>query len=674
MPPMTVQASGGWRARLDDAFRASRPDDARGTIAVVLSDMADQQENLRQRLEMMSEASFEGILIHEHGIAIDANQRFCEMLGFPRDEVIGADMMQQCVAPEDLPAVHERVANRYEGEYLITGVRKDGSRFRAGLQAKEGRLGDRPVRVLAVRDVTERERTNELLRESEARFRELADGAFDLTLFSRGSLIVDVRGASERLLGRTSAELIGRSVYEFMAPSAVPAARQMIEEERLGFIDVMAVHANGELVPTRAVVVASTLNGQPVRVSGVNDLRPSRRLEAERRGLEQQLQRAQRLDSLGVLAGGIAHDFNNLLTGILGNADFLHERLADPGAREAAAAIMAAAERAATLTRQMLAYAGQRDLGRRAPIVVGDLVRELRALLDATLSKKASLELDIEPGTVVLGDRATISQVLMNLLTNASDALGERPGVIAVRARRVRDLDARWDGALGATVRPGSWVFIEVRDTGVGMDEATRGRVFEPFFTTKEAGHGLGLAACLGIVSAHGGAVLVETELGSGSCFSVLLPASDAAERENDSPLPRPTARPCRILVIDDEAVVRAQLRRSLELRGYVVAEASNGTAGLAALTGASAGGPLDVAILDMTMPDLDGAEVLLRARAAGARIPIIVSSGYLDVAVERRLPRDQFQGFLPKPYSATDLVNAIESALALARDGHKPG
>ena len=618
---------------------------------------------------MLSAASFEGLMIHVDGDVIDVNDRICEMVGYSREEMLGPDTTARCVAPEDLPTVLKHIADRDEGTYVITGVRKDGSRFRAEIQAKQGRVGERPVRVLAMRDVTERERTQALLRESEARFRELTDAAFDLTVFTRDGTIVDARGDVERLLGRTKAEIIGHKVFEYMAPSAVPAARQMIDENRLGFIDIMAMHSNGELVPTEAIVAQSTLDGQPVRVSGVRDVRPARRLEVERRALEQQVQRAQRLDSLGVLAGGIAHDFNNLLTGVLGNADYLREHVRDPDAAAAAQAIVTAAQRAATLTRQMLAYAGQRDLGRRDPVDVGELVRELRALLDATLSKKAELELDIAPGSVVLGDRATISQVLMNLLTNASDALGELPGRVSVRARPVSAVDARWDHAQGASVRPGAWVLIEVRDTGAGMDEPTRGRVFEPFFSTKEKGHGLGLAACLGIVAAHGGAVLVESELGRGSCFSVLLPASTDAERALNAAGAPAAARPCRVLVVDDEAVVRAQLRRLLELRGYAVDEVTNGRDALAVLTSSAAGEPdvADVVILDMTMPDLDGAEVLRRVRDAGSRVPIIVSSGYLDVAVERRLPRGQFQGFLPKPYGATELVNAIESARAEA-------
>jgi two-component system cell cycle sensor histidine kinase/response regulator CckA len=623
---------------------------------------AEQEEHrrTRERLDLLSAASFEGLFVHNGGIIIDANERLGEILGYTRDELIGFDVMRRCVAPEDLPGVIERLAARFEGSYLITGVRKSGERFRAELFSKQGTLGERPVRVVAVRDVTERERIHGLVRESEARFRELAQAAFDYTVFSRDGVIVEAHGDFENVLGRPASEVIGRPIFDFIAPSGQPIVQDMVGGNRFGSYETAALRSDGESVPAHVVVVASTLDGQPARVAGVRDLRPAKRLEAERRALEQQVERAQRLDSLGVLAGGIAHDFNNLLAGILGNAELLSLEATGED-RESVRAIITAAQRAAALTRQMLAYAGQRDLGRREPVDLGVVVHELRALLDATLSKKAKLTLTIEPGSVVLGDRATIGQVLMNLLTNASDSLGDAPGDIHVRATRVGEVDARWDDALGATVRPGAWVLVEVRDTGVGMDETTRGRVFEPFFSTKEQGHGLGLAACLGIVAAHGGAVLVESEPGRGSCFSILLPATELPATVEESARPRAAAKPCRVLVVDDEALVRTQLRRSLELRGYTVTEAPDGRGALAVLLGT--GAQPDVVVLDVTMPDLDGAEVLRRVRAAGSRVPVVISSGYLDVSIERRLPRGEFQGFLAKPYGATDLVNAIERA-----------
>jgi two-component system cell cycle sensor histidine kinase/response regulator CckA len=516
---------------------------------------------------------------------------------------------------------------------------------------------DRPVPP--VRDVSEHERTLSLLQESEQHLIDLALAAFDFMVVTQNGLIVDAGGRVESVLGYTRDEIVGHDALELVVPAARSSAALAIGENRVGVYESVVLDKEGQQIPVEVTGVRSTFNGEPARVAGFRDLREERRMQAERRKWEQQLQRSQRLDSLGILAGGIAHDFNNLLVGVMGNASLLLATLEDPGDRQAAENIMTAGERAGALTRQMLAYAGKQDLSRRDPIDLAELFRELRTLLHATLSKKAALRFVLAPNSIVLGDRAPLTQVLMNLLTNASDALDGKPGRIDVRTSLVFELDHRWDDALGASVGPGDWVLIEIQDNGIGMDEATRQRVFEPFFSTKESGHGLGLAACLGIVTSHGGALLLESEPGKGSCFSLVLPATTRREDAIKSDPPALSNEPCRVLVIDDEQLVRSQLRRSLERRGYVVDEACDGLSGIAAHQAT----PADVLVIDMTMPDIDGAEVVRRIRDSGSRAAIVLSSGYQAQAAAERLDARDYQVFLPKPYGMNELVHAIEQA-----------
>ncbi len=480
-----------------------------------------------------------------------------------------------------------------------------------------------------------------------------------MTVFSRDGVVVDVRGSVAKMVGYEPEDFVGRPVLDFAAPSAVAFSKRALREGLTGAFETTMRDREGNLVPVEIIAVNSTLDGKPTRVSGLRDLRERKREQEQRRRLERQLERAQRLDSLGVLAGGIAHDFNNLLVGIIGNTDLLLGEVTDPETRELLQAIASAGESAARLTAQMLAYAGRGELGVQEPIDVGERITQLTVLLAAGLSKKARLEVQAEPECKVLGDQATLSQLLMNLLTNASDALGDARGEIDVRVRRETQPDARWDEALGATVGPGEWVLVEVRDSGQGMDEATTARIFEPFFTTKPTGHGLGLAASLGIVSAMGGAVLVETELGKGSCFSLLLPRTEGSAPALPTTREDPRITPCKVLVVDDEAVVRAQMRRSLELRGYTVFEANDGRAGLTARRQHLP----DVLVLDATMPDLDGAQVIEALRSEGSNVPVVLTSGYLDEAMQERLEPGSFQAFLRKPYVIRELVEAIEGA-----------
>jgi two-component system, cell cycle sensor histidine kinase and response regulator CckA len=649
-------AADGGSPELDPATLAL----IRQLLAAKLAHLAERDalRALRERYEMLSEASSEGILIHEGGVPVEVNQRMREMFGYSRDEILGPETMTQCVAPEDFERALARIRDRVEGEFLVTLVRKNGSRFPAEFCTKQTRLGDRPLRVVAMRDVTQRERAAQLLRESETRLRQILEATFDGVVLSRNGVIVDVGGNIERFFGRPRAEIIGRPILEFAAPSSREDVQQRIQDQTVGSYETTVIGAGGELIPSEIVSVMSTLEGEPVRVAGLRDLRAPRRLEQERRHLEMQAERSQRLQSLGVLAGGIAHDFNNLLVGVLGGAELLESQLADPEQHATAQMIRVAGERASGLTKQLLAYAGRRDVGATETLDLSALLLELRGLLGAALSKKALLELELEPNSTVLGERATLSQVLMNLLVNASDALEDRPGTIHVSTRHVREPDARWDEALGANVKPGAWVQVQVRDSGVGMDQATQRRIFEPFYTTKTSGHGLGLGTCLGIVAAHGGAIHVRSAPGQGSTFSVLLPASHGEANASD----RTTgmrARPCRVLIVDDEPLVRQHLRRLLELRGFSVTEAADGRSGIAAVSKSEP----DLILLDLSMPDLDGVTVVRNLRAAGSRVRVVLCSGNLDYAAERGLESGIVQGLLQKPFSTEELIEAIERA-----------
>ena len=614
----------------------------------------------RERAQMLSDASFEGIMIHVDGDIIDANQPLCDMTGRDRSEVLGTDFMRDTLAEEDLPEVLRRMRERIEGGYLVTGIRKDGSRFRAEILTKQGTLGERPVRVSAVRDVTERERMTGLLR----------GRAKDACVSSRrrrstSSLQPERRDRRSRrrragFFGSAKEKNIGRRILDVVAPDYHESVGAHVQQKKSGAFRSVLSNDQGERIPVEIVAVSATLDGVPARLAGIRDLREAERAESERRKLEQHMQQSQRLDSLGVLAGGIAHDFNNLLVGIIGSAELLALGELGPADRESVQAIAEAGQRAAALTSQLLAYAGRRDLGQRGPVDLEKLLGELRRLLGSTFAKKATLEFDLGPSSTVLGNRATVLQVLMNLLTNASDALGEEAGTISVTTRRVTTIDDRFKQALGAALSEsgGPWVLIEVRDTGVGMAEATRTRIFEPFFSTKAKGHGLGLAACLGIVSSHNGAIHVESALGQGSTFSVLLPAADGVSQQ--PPARERSTLPGRVLVVDDEAVVRRQVRRILEAHGFVVLEAADGRAALAELERELP----ELVLLDVTMPGLDGTEVVREARKRGHRVPIVLFSGYADFPLETRLEPHTYNGFLAKPFSIDGLLGMIKKVM----------
>ena len=382
--------------------------------------------------------------------------------------------------------------------------------------------------------------------------------------------------------------------------------------------------------------------------------------------LERQIQHAQKLESLGVLAGGIAHDFNNLLMGVLGYADLALMDLApEAPAREYLEGIETSARRAAELAKQMLAYSGKGRFIVR-PLDLSALVQEMTHLLEVSISKKSVLKYHFAEGIPSFeGDATQVRQVVMNLITNASDAIGDRSGLIGVRTgAQYCDRDYLCETYLDDDLVPGLYVYLEVSDTGCGMTREQEEKIFDPFFTTKFTGRGLGLAAVLGIVRGHSGAIKVYSEPGKGTTFKVLFPIADEAAECVD---PEAEVRgewqgAGTVLLVDDEDTVRALGRKMLERMGFSVLAAADGLEGVEVFREHC--DDIRFVLLDMTMPHMGGEEAFREMHRIRDDVPVILSSGYNEQDAVSHFAGKGLAGFIQKPYGSVDLKAALRQVL----------
>jgi PAS domain S-box-containing protein len=384
----------------------------------------------------------------------------------------------------------------------------------------------------------------------------------------------------------------------------------------------------------------------------------------ERRRAESALRQAQKLESLGVLAGGIAHDFNNLLTAILGNTEVALERIPeDPALKNALQRIEATTQRGSDLARQLLAYAGKAHFAIR-PLDLNGIILEMGDLLSVSISKKVALRQDLQAGLPpVEADSAQFQQVVMNLVINASEAIGDRPGTVTLRTRSKYYSQAELSsGFPGQVLEPGPYVRLEVEDDGCGMDAETIGRIFDPFFTTKFTGRGLGLSAMLGIVRGHRAGIHVESTAELGTTFTLLFPASEATVTLQ-APEPEPAAAMSgTVLVVDDEGIIRDLARSGLEASGFHVLEARDGLEAVELFQSGRV--VVDLVLLDMTMPRMGGAEAFRRIRALHPGMHVLLTSGYTQKESMESLADLPPDGFLQKPFRVRELVSMVRNVL----------
>ncbi len=594
-----------------------------------------------------------------------------------------------------------RASGEYDRIYRRWFAKADPEiRYRSGLQRNllYGLLGAAVLVLLALlwvwtlrrrvaartaqlsRELAERREAEERLRRSESRYRTLTETAGELIAVHdlEGNVLFANR-AMCRAVGAGREELVGRNVREFVSPDFL----ESMEERRRNRLDgdgsqslyrVDLRRPDGSLLPVEFSSKPITDSDPPSVLLLGRDISSRLEEESRRREMEQKLRQVQKLESLGVLAGGIAHDFNNLLVSILGNADLaLSDCDVSNPARQPLKRIVSATRSASNLTKQLLAYSG-RGRFTISRVDLSSLVADMGHLLEVTVAKGVVVRYNLEEGLPpVECDQSQIQQVVMNLIINASEAIGSRSGTVTLTTGQLHCSDEYLSTVLpGRELEAGEYVFLEVSDDGAGMSEETVGRIFDPFYTTKLAGRGLGLSAVMGIVRSHSGALKVYTEEGKGTTFKVLLPAAAGEAEETfgaEVAGERPVSiRGMAVLVVDDEPAVLDVASRMLESRGALALTARGSEEALEIY--ARRKEDIDLVLLDMTMPHMDGAEVFRRLRAADPEVAVVLSSGYSRTDAVKGFEGKGLEGFIQKPYTIDDLVDVL-AGIAARRTGN---
>jgi two-component system, cell cycle sensor histidine kinase and response regulator CckA len=486
------------------------------------------------------------------------------------------------------------------------------------------------------------------LRESQERFRRLAEAAHEGIAITERGRIVDANRQLAEMLGYQAHELLGMAAADFVAPESRALVSDHMKADHEGPYEHLALRKDGKKICVEVRARSLRSGDQPLRVTVIRDM-------SERRELEERWRETEKLQAVGRLAGGIAHDFNNLLSVILGCADLL-ERSLPPGSegREPAAEIAAAASRAASLTRQLLAFSRTQvfdlqvvDLNE----VVRGMLRMLERLLGDGVRVVTRLDSDLP---LVRADIGQIEQIVMNLCTNARDAMPDGGDIAVATEAVVIAPDAR-EGRLGS----GRWVRLSVKDRGVGMSSETLSRALEPFFTTKEVGRGtgLGLATVHGIVTQSKGHMAIESAPGEGTTVNVWLAALDETSEGLASPErgPAPGGQET-VLLVEDDAGVRALIEWGLRENGYHVVVAPPGSVERVV---ASHAGPIDLLVSDVVMPGTSGPRVAAAVRASHPKVKVLYVSGYSNKQVDA-----QGESFLAKPFTFTALTRKVREVL----------
>ncbi len=505
----------------------------------------------------------------------------------------------------------------------------------------------------------------EALRISEERYRELVENANDIiyTHDLTGNF-TSINKAGEQIIGYTRDEILKMNISQIVASAYLGLARQATDRKVMGepssAYELEVIDKSGHRVTLEVSTKLIIEEGKPVGVQGIA------RDVTERKHLEEQLRQSQKMEAIGELAGGVAHDFNNLLTAIMGYSELALSSLGqDELTRQSIEEVQKAGERAASLTHQLLVFSRRQTLQPRVlslNAIVVDIEKMLRRLISEDINLITMLGPELK---AVKADQGQMQQVIMNLAVNAHDAM-PNGGNLTIKTENV-NIDEEHCKII-SEARKGEFVCLSVADMGVGMDKETIGHIFEPFFTTKEAGEGtgLGLSVIYGIVKQHEGWIEVESEPGQGSTFKVRLPISDVnvEEAKETISLQELQGSGERILLIEDEEIVREVATRTLGKNGYVVFEAKNAKEALYIFERED--GEFHLIFSDVVLPDRSGIQLIDELLFLNSDLKVLLCSGYTDSKSQWPIIDERGFPFLQKPYVISDLLQAIRDAIEL--------
>ena len=604
------------------------------------------------------ESASDGILVsNTAGRLFEVNAAACQMLGYKREELIRMGFVD-IVASGEMVRILPEVAQLGEGEVVRSEWqcrRQDGSLFPAEVGATilpDGRL------QCIMRDITQRKMAEDKIREQAS----LLDKARDAIIVCKPEeyRILYWNRSAERLYGWQAGEVLDHSQMELLNRDSAQflgvVKAVMAQGEWAGEIQQYDKEGRMVIVESRWTLIRDA-QGRPKSILSINtDI-------TERKKLEQQFLRSQRMESIGTLAGGIAHDLNNVLAPIMMSIELLKLQERSAQKQGILATIESSAKRGADLVKQVLSFARGVE-GRQLAVQVGHLLKEIEKITNETFLKSIQVRCESQPGLwVVQGDPTQIHQVLLNLCVNARDAM-PGGGILKLSARNLM-LDEQCAGMISGA-KPGPYLHIQVEDSGTGMPPEIMERIFEPFFTTKELGKGtgLGLSSVMAIVKSHHGLLRVESEVGKGTKFHVYLPAhiSEHAEAEVPAPPELPRGNGELVLVVDDEAAVQQITKQTLETFGYRVLLAADGAEAVSLYSVHRA--EVALVLTDMMMPLMDGPATIQVLMRMNPQICIVAASGMNAEGMEEKAAHAGVKNFMPKPYTAETLLKTLDVVL----------